>query len=668
MIALEQTPTRLIEPSERAPVVIAPVRRVWRLRGLENATRLGSLLLSLGWLWARRRLTGARAGVLVRGTFERLGGLWIKTGQLMALRIDLFPIEFCDELARLQYSAVGFPADVARDILERELAAPVDAYFDEFGERPFAVASIGQVFRAHLRDENAWVAVKVQRPHIAEMFRRDFAVVRRIIWLLELLRVYPHMRWRFGLQELREVMEEEIDYRYEASHIRRMRRSLKAHRILVPRPYRRYCTSRILVTEFVHGVLMADYIKVNRSDPKKLAEWLRVNNVNPTRVARRLLQSLFRQMLEDNQYHGDLHPGNIVLLRNSQVALIDFGTTSFTEREYLERFRLFVNALALRDYSKAADLMFLMMPRVPNIDLDIVKDKLVQVLRSWARRTLVRELPYHMKSLENVTVGLVRVLHEHRCATEWAFLRFHRAFTTLDMSLIYLHPDVNYPRMLQKYFERADLRSVKQLFTTQSTVRALGAYRTALDIQERVSEYTMFQSNLVRRHAQLFEGATDKFARFMASTVMTVAILGLLLEAVAVVAFLEQHHPDAPPRAHRHARRVDWLAGAAPRSVHLDGTAHRRWLSHAPHRAHGVAAAPEGHEPTPTGRLRLTRDAAYAAVTRGATSACGPEGKTRRNPEPRASSRRPRPESCTDRSCRHPDRRRGRRPTRRPAS
>ncbi|HUR34172.1 MAG TPA: AarF/ABC1/UbiB kinase family protein [Vicinamibacterales bacterium] len=575
MISPSLTPTALVEPADRPPLVIRPARRVWRFRGLENLARLSLLLLTLGWLWLRGRLTGARAGAIVRTTCERLGGLWVKTGQLMALRIDLFSVEFCDQLARLQYNAVGFPTDTARSIIERELLvatleraskdesvmarmamhlravgpgasdeSSIGAYFDQFDDQPIAVASIGQVFRARLRQEQVWVAVKVQRPYIDEMFRRDFAAISRVTAALDFLGIYPHMRWRLGLRELQAVMDEEIDYHYEAAHLRRMRRSLKAHKVHVPKVFRRYSTKRILVTEFVEGVLMADVIRVTRTDPQRLTKWMRDNDVQPRRVASRLLLSLFRQMLEDNTYHGDLHPGNIMLLRNSQVALLDFGTTSFTEREHLERFRLFVQALAQRDYSKAADMCFLMMPRVPNIDLDEVKEQLVQVLRSWSRRTMVRELPYHLKSLENVTVGIVRVLHEHRCTTEWAFLRFHRAFTTLDMSLIYLYPDVDYPRMLQRHFAEAELRSVQRVFSTQMAIRTLGAYRTTLDIQERLGEYTLFQGNIVRRHAQLLEGATNKFARFMASMVMSLALAGLLLDGLAGLVFLAQRRPE----------------------------------------------------------------------------------------------------------------------------
>jgi len=434
MISLARTPTRLIDPAQRAPVVVKQPERPSRWYGLILVCQLAWLTLRMLWLRLRRRLTPIVLGCELRAQFERWGGLWIKTGQLLSLRVDLFPIPMCDELAKLQHSSLGFPADLARRIVESELGAPIDAHFDEFGTHPFAVASIGQVFRAHLKRENAWVAVKVQRPYMDELLRRDFAVVQGIVWVLQFLRFYRHMRWDLGLQELRELMDEELNYQYEASNIRRMRKSLRSHKILVPELYAQYCTRRVLVTEFIHGVLMADYIAVERSDPRQLAEWRQENNIEPRRVARRLMYSLFQQMLEDNLFHGDLHPGNIVLLRDNRIALIDFGTASFTEREYLERFRMFVRALAARDYSKAADLCFMLAARVPNIDLEPVKEKLINVLKGWARRTLVRQLPYHTKSLENVTLSLAQVTVSYGCTMEWAWLRMHRAFTTLDLS------------------------------------------------------------------------------------------------------------------------------------------------------------------------------------------------------------------------------------------
>ena len=101
---------------------------------------------------------------------------------------------------------------------------------------------------------------------------------------------------------------------------------------------------------------MAEYLNALQADPRSIAAWCRENNVSPRRVARRLHLSMLRQILEDNLYHGDLHPGNIILLRDSNIALIDCGTIGFLELEYLQKFRLFMKSLVELDYDKAADL------------------------------------------------------------------------------------------------------------------------------------------------------------------------------------------------------------------------------------------------------------------------------------------------------------------------
>ena len=541
MLSPRLIPTRL-DPSRTSTIITVPMRPVSALR---TATTVLALL-GLCWRFVRLRLAGpidpARAGVMVRETFEHLGGLWLKAGQLLSLRVDLFPKAFCQQLAQLQNRSYAFPTPVARQILEAELGGRVEDHFDEFGDAPFAVASIGQVYRARLRQEQVYVAVKIQKPYSNELFARDLVLIRWIVRLLQLARVRSHMRWDLGYNELSDVMKEELDYHYEASALRRMRRALRGHRIYVPRLFGRYSTRRVLVTEFIHAVLMADFIKVTEENPERLTEWLNENNVKPRKVARRLIHSIYRQLFEDNLFHGDLHPGNIVLLRNSRIALIDFGTTSFTEREYLQKFVMFVRALATRNYSKAADLSLMLTASLPNnLDVDTVKEDLVRTLRSWATRTLVKQLPYHDKSMDNVTIELVRILVGCRCTMEWGWLRIHRALSTLDTSLVYLYRDVNYTRMLQQYFHRAERRQLRSLLTAALPLRALAGFHTQLGIQDRMSEYALFQGELVRRHAQVFRGSINK-----ASAVLH-AIVHLLWAAIAVVGvagalvFIAQH-------------------------------------------------------------------------------------------------------------------------------
>jgi ubiquinone biosynthesis protein len=549
MLTPDHTPTRLLDPShDRPPVPIAEPRPPSRFRSLQVLVRFLALFVVVLGLFVRRQLTIEAYAQRLRHTFEEIGGLWIKVGQLLSLRIDVFPAALCRELSGMQERSVGFDGTIARDIVERDLGAPVELYFDDFEATPFAAVPMGQVHRARLRQEGIWVAVKVQQPYSAELFRRDLVLIRWFARMFRFLRFYLHMRWEEGLAELEQMMREDLDFHYEAAAMRRMRRTLNRHGVYVPRVFSRYSTPHVLVSEFIHAVLMSDYIAVQASDPGRLQSWLVENNIQPRRVARRLLGSLLRQLLEDNLYHGDMRPGNIVLLRNSRLALIDFRTINFTEREYLQKYRLFLRALATRDYAKAADLAFMLCAILPVIDIEIVKEKVIRALRAWATRTLVKELPYDERSIDNATAEVVRVLFRYKCTMEWAWLRIHRSMAMLDRSLSHLHPHLTHTKETLRYFRRANRRSLEGLVGPEMVGRALGSVRTAMDIQERINEYTMFQGSLIRRHAQVFQGATNKFADTFAALVGTLAIATVIPGVILILILLEQRQPGLMDR------------------------------------------------------------------------------------------------------------------------
>ncbi|HEV3057814.1 MAG TPA: AarF/UbiB family protein [Vicinamibacterales bacterium] len=543
MLDRARTPTRLIDPSERPPVVVVEPARPSRFRPIRVVVQALAFAFRLTGLKLFGRLSDRDVGILLRTALENLGGLWIKAGHLLSLRIDIFPSTICEELARLEDRHFGFPTDLARRIIEEDLGGPVEKYFDEFADVPFAVASIAQVHRARLRHEQRYVAVKVQQPYVADVFARDLALIGRVVKLIALLRFRPHLRWDFALDELRDLTSQELNFHYEASAIRRMRKRLRRQKVYVPRVFSRYTTERVLVTEFIHAALMADVIKIQDRDPVRLDAWFTENNIDPRLLARRLIDSILRQILEHNLYHGDLAPSHIVLLRDSRVALIDFTMTTFTEREYLEKYRLFVKALAMRDYAKAADLCLMLCASLPSLDLEEVKEHLVRSLRMWATRTLVKELPYRAKSIDNATIEVVNVMSKYQCTMDWGWLRIRRALMTLDMSLERLYPEVNYTRVVQKYVDRAERRSLRSLIGPPLLRRSLGSYVTALDIQDRVNEYTMFQGALVRRHAQVFQAATNKVAAVAATMVAQLALAAVIVGMLSLGALLDQWYP-----------------------------------------------------------------------------------------------------------------------------
>ena len=412
----------------------------------------------------RSRLTGddgpAAKGRRMREVLEELGGMWIKVGQLLSLRIDLFRIEFCDELVRLQDRAKGFPGRDAQRLIEGELGKPCSDIFATFDLHPVAAASIGQVHRATLHNGHT-VAVKVRRPFVNESMAQDLAVIRAFVRLLIRLRIARFMQWRHMLWEIEAIFREELDYRREASAMQRLRANLTKHGMYVPRVYPEMSTGRVLVMEFVDGVLMSDYIATLHRDPERVKAWQHTNNVDPKRVVLRFSLSILRQIIEDNLYHGDLHPGNVVLLRNSRVALLDFGTVGTTDREFLERFSGLMQAMAEREYEKAVDFALLMTGLLPRVDLALVRAEAARDLLAWGRRSEVPTLPYEVKSVDAVNVAISRTFFRHRITFQWAFLRIRRALSTMDATAMRLNPQANYTQIAQLYFRRARRREFR---------------------------------------------------------------------------------------------------------------------------------------------------------------------------------------------------------------
>ena len=542
MLKAELTPTRLVDPAERPPVTIVEVERPARYRNLIAVSKFLKWAGAALWLRLRGRLTRTVFARSTRILLEDLGGLWIKVGQLLSFRVDIFSPEFCRELSQLQHQALGFPPARARRIVEEELGVPIEHYFDHWDELPFAAASTGQIHRAHLRQEGVWVAVKVQRPHLVWTFSLDMDLIEAFVRFFKIIAFLPFMRWDEGLRELRQIMQEELDYRYEASAFIRMKKTLRKHNIYVPKLFSRYSRKRILVMEFIQAVLMADYIAAANTDPVRLAAWVKENNIKPELIARQLIHSIFRQLFEDNLYHGDLHPGNIILLRNSRIALIDFGASAFTEREYLQRFYLFFRALATRDYAKAADLTFLLGGALPVIDLEVVKGKLIEALKSWGIRTLVTDLPYHEKSLDNAFVQVTKIMFEYRCEVKWALLRIRRASATLDASLIHLFPDIDYNKLVAQYLRKAERRSLRNATSRFMLPGLIRAMTTTMEVVESVYENAVYQGSVIRRQSQIFEGTTSKFAHFFAVLCGQIALGQFLAGLFFLLTFLHQHH------------------------------------------------------------------------------------------------------------------------------
>ncbi len=417
---------------------------------------------------------------------------------------------------------------------------PLDRDFDEFNPTPFAAAASFQLHRARLRREQVWVAVKVLQPHAEKTFAQDIALLRRATGWLQRLRVYPKMRWLDLCREVEEASARELDLRFEAASLRQLRTTLPPHGVYVPEVYSAYSTRRVLVMEFIHAALMADYIELKRTDPQGLADWLRENNIQPRRLAQRLFHSVWRQILEDNFFHADMHPSNVLLLRDSRLAVIDCRGVGQLEAESLSKQRRFIEALADGEYATAAEYSFLLMSRLPLVDMGEVKAHFVRVWRLWETRNYVRELPAAEKSITHMLDGLNRIMYRYRFEAQWAMASLTGTLINADASILDLASDVNYLQWLRQYF-RAAARRRKRISLRDMSDRAVLTLSSMLHIPKTLAGASIAQQEILRRQARVYQASTTKSGYVLAAIYSFLGLGVILLGALLAGAFLSQH-------------------------------------------------------------------------------------------------------------------------------
>jgi ubiquinone biosynthesis protein len=530
---LEPTPLGTAAEQKRIEIFDGPLST--RSDILVVLFALGGLFFRMMWLRLKRESSPKRTGQELRAVFERLGGFWMKVGQLMSLRRDVISAEICDELAQLQHRAIGFPPEEAMRIIERELGVPIHEVFAEFDALPFAAASLSQVHAARLKKGNKDVVVKVLRPGVREKFGRDMASLRFLARVFGQLPSLRRVRLQDALRELEEILKEETDYRYEISSMREMRQRMRGHKIYIPYVYKDLSTANVIVMERISGVLMSDYIRIRNEAPDRVDHWLKANNIVPKVVGSRLLISFMRQLFENNLFHADLHPGNIILLRNSRIALIDLGSVGSLDREFLTLYRGLQRALAANDYGKAADLQLRLCAQLPSRKLAELRSELIRCLRLWSQKTKIAHLPFHERSVNNGAAEVSRILYRYGAEQTWEFLKIARTLSTLDGSLAYLHRDLNYIKILQKYFGQASQRAVMESLKPSNLTRAFG------QIAATIEEYHLMLGPTMRSSAFNFEATVSKVSRVFATIVKVMSFVLLVALAAGIYRFTLFH-------------------------------------------------------------------------------------------------------------------------------
>jgi ubiquinone biosynthesis protein len=266
----------------------------------------------------------------LRRALERLGPTFVKFGQLLATRIDLFEPEFIAELSQLRAHVPSYPTLEARRILEEDLGRPIEDVFAEFPEEPVASASMAQVYRATLRATQEEVAVKVSRPALRETLERDLEVIIDLSRTLDhLLPAYHRSMVHRVAVEYAARARQEGDLLAEARAMQQFAEVTEAVReFQIPKVHLELCSARVIVMEWLPGRLLDDV-----SGPSELRD----QGHEPRELVLSVLRLQLVMSYEFGFVHGDTHPGNLILLPDGRIGLIDFGLNGHVPRRLCDQ-------------------------------------------------------------------------------------------------------------------------------------------------------------------------------------------------------------------------------------------------------------------------------------------------------------------------------------------
>ena len=331
---------------------------------LRRYREISSLLLK----YRRSDLLFSAGGELA-DDLEQMGPAFVKVGQLLSTRSDLLPPDTLRELSRLQDAVEPFSyADVER-IVSEELGVRMSKAFSRFDAVPIAAASLGQVHRAALRDGRE-VAVKVQRPGVREQVLDDMQTMEEVAGFLDR---HSDQARRVGLSrmvdELRQSLLRELDYRLEAQNMVAIGRSLaRFPRIVVPQPVADYSTPRVLTMDYISGQ------KITAVSPLVLAE------SGSRDLAEELFRAYLHQVILDGLFHADPHPGNVLLTDDRRLALLDLGMVSRLSPDLQEALLHFLLAVAEGRTEQAADLALEMGEKLDGFDEPAFRHRIAEVI------------------------------------------------------------------------------------------------------------------------------------------------------------------------------------------------------------------------------------------------------------------------------------------------
>lgn len=422
-----------------------------------------------------RRLDELPQSVRLRLAIEELGGTFLKIGQLLASRPDLVGQEAADELARLRAGVPADPFEAVTTVLATELGRPVETVFRHLDPQPIASGSIAQVHRATLADGRT-VAVKIQHPGVEERVSADLVLLGHLAGLAARHSGLARFQPEAVVAELGRMLRDELDFTREARHLERFRGNFAGDpSVRFPAPLPGLASRRVLVMELLEGVPFA-----NLAQP----------TANGAALARRGAHLWLEMLFRDRFYHADPHPGNLLLLPDGAIGVLDAGMANALTPRTAEALEEILAGIATGDAAAAARAVVHLCQAPRGFDEVAFADDLAELAQRHGR-TAIDQL-----DLAGALRDFADLIARHRLILPGVVARLLRMLMLLDGTARDLGADVSLAALAHPYARTLLKRRLSPLAQARHVLRASGAWwRLAGELPQQVGDIL----DLVRR-------------------------------------------------------------------------------------------------------------------------------------------------------------------------
>ncbi|NOX19732.1 MAG: AarF/ABC1/UbiB kinase family protein [Nitrospirae bacterium] len=374
----------------------------------------------------------------LRIAFGELGPSFIKLAQLLSSRPDLITKTFADEFKKLQDEVPPFPFEEVRRIIKEDMGREPEILFNYIDPHPVAAASIAQVHYATLKDDTP-VVIKIQRPNIKDIIETDITIMKAIANLL--VKYIPETEL-FNppgiVEEFARTIRKELDFTEEAKNMCRFRRNFSGHpHIYIPKLYPHLLSKRMIVMERIEGVRIDDIEAITRMGHDR------------TELAKKGVDAYFKMFLEDVFFHADPHPGNIFVMPDGRIGLVDFGIVGWLTPDIMESIAQALIALVKKDFDSLIEQYIALGLVTEEVDLESFK-------REFKADIIDFLIPLYDMTISEINIAqyldtLIHIAIKHKLKIPSDLLLLNKCMLILDNIGRELDPNFNFISIAEPY-------------------------------------------------------------------------------------------------------------------------------------------------------------------------------------------------------------------------